>query len=67
MAAARISNIADLAYSIYQHGLHFTLRRIELNDASDLFHARTDASLHLLRITVKDWALFYGPDSIAQT
>jgi hypothetical protein len=34
MAAARISNIADLVYSIYQHGPHFTLRRIELIDAS---------------------------------
>ena len=37
IAAARISNIADLVYSIYQHGPHFTLRRIELNNVSGRF------------------------------
>jgi hypothetical protein len=37
IAAARISNIADLVYSMYQHGPHFTLRRIELIDASGRF------------------------------
>jgi hypothetical protein len=36
VAAARISNIAALVYSIYQHEPHFTLRRIELIDATNL-------------------------------
>jgi hypothetical protein len=40
IAAARISNIARLVYSIYQHGPHFTLRRIELNGASERSHGR---------------------------
>jgi hypothetical protein len=31
---AGISNIPGLVYSIYQHGPHFILRRIELNDAT---------------------------------
>ena len=72
MAAARISNIAGLVYSIYQHGPHFTLRRIELNNVSGRFRridkfnaARYHACIFLYQHFVTELEDSHGDSSLA--